>query len=964
MAPDRWSEVERICLAALERDAAERSSFLEREYGGDEALRAEVESLLACGPEADRFLEQSALEQAARALARSAAASASEPIGRIFAHYRILHSIGEGGMGVVFEAEDIRLGRRVALKLLAPAAVCDPAAIDRFQAEARAASSLNHPHICALYDVGESGTQPFLVMEFLDGQTLRGLIDGRPMPLAKLLEIGIQVADALDSAHQQGILHRDIKPANIFLTRRGEAKVLDFGVAKLLPGHAAAVPREARGGEPLTAPGSAVGTVAYMSPEQARGEELDARSDLFSLGVVLYEMATGTPAFRGKTTAVVFDAILHTTPPAPAALNPELPPKLDEIIRVAMEKDRGMRHQTAADLRAELKRLKREIESGQSAAAAPPAPRRGPASRKVLAGLAAGSLAVMGAAWMWLAPPSPFRRPPARLQPAPFTSLPGIETDPAFSTDGNSIAFAWDRENSGAYAVFVQPIGESNPVQLTRGPNDRCPTWSPDGRHIAFLRQSGDTAQILTVPLFGGPERLLATTHASGEAPGIAWSPAGDAVAVADKPTGEGDGIFLLSLETGARKRLTTPPPRAIDMQPAFSPDGRTLSFARWSGSLIMDLYTVPAAGGEPVPLTHVHSPVMGHAWTRDGRRIVFALQRDGATSTLWTIPVAGGPPERVPGVGDAVAMPAVSPKGSRLAYTLVSMNENIWRYPLPKPGVRNRGTGSSAALAEGTRWIVSTHSEHSPQYSADGSKLVFVSTRSGSAEIWVSARDGSNPVRLTAVGGYRVGTPRWSPDGESIAFDSRLAGNPDIYVVSVHGGRPRPIATEPSQDFVPSWSRDGQWIYFCSDRSGQLQIWRAPAAGGAAAQVTRNGGFEGFESADGRWLYYTARKGKPGLWRVPPAGGDERLVPGLEAAGWPREWGLTSRGVYFIPGGEQTVVEFFDFATNSASTLFRLRVPPVASMPGMAVSPDDGSLLYAQVDANNADIMLAENFH
>ena len=363
-----------------------------------------------------------------------------------------------------------------------------------------------------------------------------------------------------------------------------------------------------------------------------------------------------------------------------------------------------------------------------------------------------------------------------------------------------------------------------------------------------------------------------------------------------------------------------------------------------------MDLFTVPAAGGPPTQITHEHSPVQGNAWTRDGRRLVFGQQR-GGTGGLWTVPAGGGVPERVLGLEGSAQMPAVAARGNRLAYTTSNVNENIWRFAIggPNPG-------------EGQNLITSSHAQGSPQYSADGAKVAFVSTRSGSAEIWVSAADGSNPVRLTSVGGYRVGTPRWSPDGRFLAFDSRLSGNPDIYVVPVRGGAPRQLTADPTQEMVPSWSRDGRWIYFCSDRSGQLQIWKMPSGGGPAVQVTRHGGFEGFESADGRFLYYTQRKAA-GIWRTPAAGGDEVAVPGLARAGWPRAWGLTSRRLYYVPAGDPPAVYSFEFATNRTLRLFPLRVPPVPSMPAFAVSPDDRWILYSQVDVDNADIMLVDNF-
>ena len=296
-------------------------------------------------------------------------------VGRLISHYKIVEQIGAGGMGVVYKAEDTRLGRQLALKFLPVDASQDQLALERFQREARAASAFNHPAICTIYDIGEFEGRQFIAMELLDGQPLDQLIGGKALPMRQVIDIGIQIADALDAAHAQGILHRDIKPANIFVTRRGVAKVLDFGLAKLAPMH-----RDTYGGTGGSAPtiaesllttgGLAVGTVAYMSPEQARGEDLDVRSDLFSLGVVLHEMATGRQAFQGNTTAVVFDAILNRMPPPAASVNPEVPPELERIIDKAIEKDRDLRYQTAADIRSDLQRLKRARESGSAAYAA------------------------------------------------------------------------------------------------------------------------------------------------------------------------------------------------------------------------------------------------------------------------------------------------------------------------------------------------------------------------------------------------------------------------------------------------------------------------------------------------------------------------------------------------------------------------------------------------------------------
>jgi serine/threonine protein kinase len=388
-------------------------------------------------------------------------------------------------MGVVYKAEDTRLGRHVALKFIPEEFATDRQALERFQREARAASALNHPHICTIYDIGEDGDRPFIAMELLEGETLKHRINGRPLPIEDVLELGIQIGDALEAAHSSGITHRDIKPANVFITRRTGAKVLDFGLAKLAPGHKLQGMEPTLSEDHVTEQGVALGTVAYMSPEQALGQPVDERTDLFSFGVVLYEMSTGMLPFQGTTSAAMFDAVLHKTPVPLSRLNPQMPAELERIISKALEKDRKLRYQTASDLRADLARLRRDSSSRAAAAiAAMPAPAAWSrsATRAVVAVVTLGLAA--GIAYFVLRPPTEIATMP-NVSFTKLTDQAGAETFPSLSPDGRSFVYTKDGD------IWFQRVGGKNPINLTKDSPalDMQPAFSPDGEQLASFRK-------------------------------------------------------------------------------------------------------------------------------------------------------------------------------------------------------------------------------------------------------------------------------------------------------------------------------------------------------------------------------------------------------------------------------------------------------------------------------------------
>jgi Tol biopolymer transport system component/DNA-binding winged helix-turn-helix (wHTH) protein len=545
----------------------------------------------------------------------------------------------------------------------------------------------------------------------------------------------------------------------------------------------------------------------------------------------------------------------------------------------------------------------------------------------------------------------------------PLTTYPGRELQPAFSPDGNQVAFVWSGEKEGNTDIYVRLVDGGKWVRLTEHPGDDFnPTWSPDGRTIAFYRSAAEGDGIFLVPALGGAARKLTSTWANrfgfGAHTWLHWSPDGKWLVIGDKASAEEPfSLYLLSPTNGDKLRVTSPPASIIgDSSPSFSPDSKQLAFVRVMSAVVGEVYLVPVDGGDPKRLTFDGAGVSNLAWTPDGQEIVFS-SRHGGRSRLLRVPITGGTPQWLAATGSDAQYPAFSHQGSRLAWMQNTDQTDIFKVALK---------GNTEALDRPSPLIVSTANEVSPRYSPDGKKIVFVSTQSGSDEIWICDSDGQNPTRLTSFRGPLAGSPSWSPDGKQIVFDCRPDGNADLFVISSEGGQPRRLTFDPAEDIVPSWSHDGKSIYFTSNRSGRLQVWKMAADRGDAVQMTKQGGFEPVESADGEWIYFTQDRGSSAIWRMPVKGGAETAFYDFHQKNYSRMWAVVGDGIYFAVAESPTrsTIRFFNSSTESVKTVAEIDGNLPSSVSGFVVSPNGEWLLFPLVSQRGSDLMMVENFH
>ncbi|MGA8151500.1 MAG: protein kinase [Terriglobales bacterium] len=772
-------------------------------------------------------------------------------IGQTISHYRITGQLGSGGMGVVYEAQDLTLGRRVALKFLPSGLAHDQASLDRFMLEARAASALNHPNICTIYAVENDAGQLFIAMELLEGQSLNQRLNSGPLPVDRLLEIGAQLADALDAAHAKGIIHRDIKPANIFITQRGQVKVLDFGLAKLTRADAFSaetVSLQPDGQVPahLTSPGSTVGTIAYMSPEQARGEELDTRSDLFSLGSVIYQMATGQLPFSGNTPALIFNAILERDPVSPLQLNPALPPKLDEVIHKLLEKDRDLRYQSAADFRGDLRRLKRDTESsrvpGAFASATAVAATTGSqviptatsssavvtAARqhKVKAGVVSLlALIVLAAAGYGI---YAFVN---RNRPMPFQNISITKvTDTgkarlvAISPDAKYILNVVDNEGEQSLWLRNLPTNSNTQVVAPADVEYAGLRFSPDGNYLYFTRTepgSRELRYLYRAPLLGGTPQKLATDVDSN----VTFSPDGKQLAFfrMNNPEPGKERLLLLPAEGGEEKVLYAGPVSGGLNDPAWSPDGKTIvSMILQPGNAFSGLVALDIASGkQKLFFTSNDSIVLRPEWMKDGGGLVALAALTHSQIVFVSYP--GGKSQAVTRDTNNYSDPSVAADGKELATVLSEGHSNLFVIPAAASTSAPVQQLTSGTPLSRFSWLTGSQVIRDSE-----SGLRVLNTESGTTIPL------SGPESTLAIAGSACG------DGRYIVFTSVFGqGNKvlNTWRMDANGGNLKQLSTG-KVDQSPVCSPDGRWVLYLDLASGG-HLMKVPIDGGKAERLS-----------------------------------------------------------------------------------------------------------------------------
>lgn len=816
MKAERWKQVDDLLDAALELSSDEREKFLNKRCNGDEELRREVLSLLAAHEKASGFMSDPAIEVAAKQMAQEN--PLVEIIGREFAEYKVEKLLGTGGMGEVYLAHDSKLNRKVALKILPSQFIKDEERIKRFEREARAVSSLNHPNLITIYDIGNSNGTHFIATEYVEGKTVRELID-KKISMKDALSIAMQVAESLTAAHSEKIVHRDIKPENIMVRPDGYVKVLDFGLAKLMEPNC----EEIHNSFSHTQPGVVMGTLTYMSPEQAIGDSIDHRTDIWSLGVVLYEMMTGIAPFKGANRQETLNEILHKEPQSVMDSNPSLHLELDRIISKALEKDKDYRYQTASDFRSDLKRFKRELDSSPSVSSGMSS-RTGTIKQQARMTsstvskrpfwqyvLAAVMFIALGAGiwffalplvWKPGAPVGPNWQQAENIQ---LTDFPRTENNPSLSPDGKSFVYA--RREGGDVDIFQQRVGGKNPVNLTPDSNEdeSMPAYSPSGKFIAF-HSTRKPAGIYVMEETGENQRFISDV---GKHP--SWSPDGKEIVVSElgvvlhrEHKSRTSALWAIDVTT-QNKRLIT---KGDAVQPSWSPNGHRIAYWFVEAGRPGEIATVSKDGGEPVIITHDDANDWNPVWSPDGKFLYFSSDR-GGNMNLWRVAVdektgwPKGSPEAVTTPSKYSFNVTFSRDGKKLAYVRYEITANIQSVAFDS--VAGKMAGEPVWVTNGSKEITAPH------ISPDGQHYAAQFLGSTQEDIVIFDKDGSHQLNLTDDTFLDRG-PRWSPDGRQIAFQSDRSGSLQIWVINADGtGRRQVSFADENGAYLPVWSPDGK---------------------------------------------------------------------------------------------------------------------------------------------------------
>jgi eukaryotic-like serine/threonine-protein kinase len=928
MKPERWQKLDELFHSAIGRRPEERAAFLHEVCAGDEELRAEVEALIAAGEQAGSFIEKPALEVEARSLAgeRSDSGPASM-VGETVSHFRIISPLGSGGMGEVYLAQDTVLSRQVALKLLPEYFTRDQDRLRRFQQEARAASALNHPNIITIFEIGQVGDKHFIVTEFIDGATLRQHFfgegrnpSGRQLQLRQVLDIAIQTADALAAAHEAGIVHRDIKPENIMVRRRDSyVKVLDFGLAKLTEG---AVDTEApTRAKVRTSAGVVMGTASYMSPEQARGEQIDVRTDIWSLGVVLYELVAGCGPFERSTPSEVIALILEREPAPLARYAREVPPELERIVSKALTKDRETRYQTAKDLLVDLRRLRQRLEveaeiertsqpreigsevkaiatgSEQEAAvtARAAAIETGDAAvvpsassaeylageikrhkRRTLLLLGLLVLALVAGGYGIYRLASQRNVPAPSFQRAPITRLTtkGNVTRAAISPDGKYVVHVVD--DMGQQSLRLRQVATTTDKEIIAPAlvTYRSLTFTPDGNYIYYISRSRDLPQpaLYQVSTLGGdPKRV--PVKLEGEfvdlvrgAP-VSFSPDGKRFVFRQVEAGKETALVLANADGSGEQRLVTHRPPELCGFPAWSPDGKTIAYAVGnSDSNDMTVFVARVADGTFKRLASQRwLRVERMAWLEDGSGLLMlaTAPQSSFSFQIWYVSYPGGEALRLTNDLNNYVDLSLTADSSALATVQAEQQANLWITPAADASHARQIT-SGAGRIEGGGGL---------SWTPDG-WIVYSSVTSDGNDIWIIDPDGKNQKQLTA--NARVNRhPAVTPDGRYIFFLSDRTGVPHIWRMDLDGGNPKQL-TNGAGEQGPSCSADGRWVLYWTV-FGTRTLWRVPIDGGEPVQLTGKFSFDTAEiSPDGKQIaYFVAENAPLRIASIPFEGGE-----------------------------------------------------------------------------------------